>query len=693
MKTSVGGSANDLDFLDTGTPDDKVIMAVQNGQADAGFIRSGYLETLSRNKKLNIEDFKIINRQRLPSYPFAVSTHLIPEWPVCAMPSVSQEVTKLFVLTLLEYHRYNPGRDLSILTGFSLAQDYQSVEEIMMEMKIPPFDHVPRLSLGEIWTLYKQWISLFLILFVWLLIVSLALFMSRKALANATDQFIKAMDSSEDGLFDWNLITNEMYRSPGWKKMLGYRPDEVMERQISPWEDLIHEEDRQVFMDELTQILRREKDVFQVNIRLQHRDGHWIEVLSRASAYFDKKGKAIRIVGTNVDVTKIKKAEQEIARMQKLEGLGSIAGGIAHDFNNLFSGIYGNIELIRANIHNPEKAGKFLQILLNSMSTAKRLTGRLLTFSKGGQMQIETVDLTALIQETVRLNLTGSNVRVTMDFDEQLHSISADTSQIEQVMSNLILNASQAMPNGGELFISGSNEEDISSYLPGQSGPCVRINIRDNGPGIDEDVMPYIFDPYFTTKQFGHGLGLAICQSIIHKHHGQIFAASEEDGAVFTVILPARTDTARNTAIAEEEAAELLPDTMQEDKTRILFLDDDPAIRTINSLFLEDLGFSVDAVADGSEAVRYFEANLRTGNRYGLLIFDLTIPGGMGGLEALNQIRKIYQSDAPLKAIISSGYSNNQVITEYHKFGFTDVLKKPFTMDEMKEKIFRALAL
>ena len=256
-----------------------------------------------------------------------------------------------------------------------------------------------------------------------------------------------------------------------------------------------------------------------------------------------------------------------------------------------------------------------------------------------------------------------------------------DSGQISQVVQNIILNAAQAMPDGGVVDISCRNvhQENCGE----DSGNYVRIVIHDNGSGIPAYLQDSIFDPYFTTKEEGHGLGLAVTHSIVAKHGGRITVESEEgQGTTFTIHLPASPGE----RLAEEPVVK--PEKV-EGQARILVMDDDEMIRSITQNVLDHLGYTVVLAADGQEALRLYRENREAGTPIDLAIMDLTIPGGMGGKET---IRELLSFDPQAKVIVASGYSNDPVMANYREYGFAAMLSKPFDVRELSAEIDRVLA-
>ncbi len=401
----------------------------------------------------------------------------------------------------------------------------------------------------------------------------------------------------------------------------------------------------------------------------------------------DATGNIITVIETITDITEQKRNAEEIVKARNLQSLGILAGGIAHDFNNLLQGLLGNIYMARQYIPETNKAFSFLKSAEESYSAAQGLTSQLLAFATGGVSLRKTISPNGLIRDAVSFTLSGSNVKVAFDMDNNLHSIHVDADQLRQVISNMVLNARDAMPTGGHLMVLARNVLIHIGDLPGLSpGPYVRISIKDNGQGIPQELLPRIFDPYFSTKvrgpQKGMGLGLTICDTIIRKHGGAISVESVIDkGTVFHIYLPAM---AAEAVLSEPEEIT----SAVKGGARILIMDDEPAVYQVAEDYLCLSGYRVDSVIDGEAAINAYKAALQEADPYAAVILDLTIPGGMGGQEAMKRIRTI---DPGVTAIVSSGYADDPVITDFAAYGFKKSLVKPYPLEILKETLDQIL--
>ncbi len=383
------------------------------------------------------------------------------------------------------------------------------------------------------------------------------------------------------------------------------------------------------------------------------------------------------------DISERLKIEEERLLLSKLESVGLLAGGIAHDFNNILTVILGNISLARLMAtRNQEIEGSLIRLAEaeQACQRAQALAGQLLSFAKGGQPIKKVTSLSDLTKESVTLALSGSKARSKLLIPDDLWPVEVDESQIIQVFNNLLINADQAMPQGGTITIRAENVM-AGDELPLPKGPYVKISVSDQGIGIPPNYLRKIFDPYFTTKQKGSGLGLATVHSIIRNNAGYITVESQVGvGSTFYIYLPA----VKREALADKMgAAEPILG-----HGRIMIMDDEEMVRDVLGTMLQNLGYEVDYAVDGEEAVNLYAASQQTGQPYSAVIFDLTIPGGMGGREALRQILK---RDPEVKAVVSSGYSDDPIMANFKEYGFKGVIAKPYKVTELSRALHEVL--
>ena len=376
------------------------------------------------------------------------------------------------------------------------------------------------------------------------------------------------------------------------------------------------------------------------------------------------------------DISEKKRIEEEGIKAQKLESLGILAGGIAHDFNNLLTGLLGNLSLLENSPNLAPRENERLQAALRACTRARQLTHQLLTFSQGGSPIKKTSSICELLKDSIEFSLRGSNVGCQYRIPADLWALDIDQGQIHQVINNLVINAVQAMPSGGVIEVKASNivvKRQTPISLP--CGKYVRIAIKDSGIGIPADHIEKVFDPYFTTKAKGTGLGLATSYSVIRRHGGLMCVRSKVDvGSIFFFYLPA--------SLRQAETETPQRRVSLTGSGRILLMDDDEMIREMAREMLVEMGYDVAVACDGAQAIEAYRQTHRTRYSFDAVIMDLTVPGGMGGREALQEIRLI---DPDVKAVVSSGYSNDPVMADFIRHGFMAVLPKPYGAEDIAD--------
>ena len=396
----------------------------------------------------------------------------------------------------------------------------------------------------------------------------------------------------------------------------------------------------------------------------------------------NQQNRTLGVVLVFRDATEKRRMQEERQKAQKLESIGMLAGGIAHDFNNSLTAIIGNISLAKLHTKPGERIFEKLEEIERVALRTRGLTQQLLTFSKGGEPVKGIVSIAELLKEAALFPLRGSNVRCTFDLPENLWSATVDAGQIGQVINNIIINAEQSMPEGGVIEAKAQNVEIASSTpIPLGPGKYVKISIRDQGIGIPKTHLAKIFDPYFTTKQKGSGIGLAVAYSIVDKHNGYITAESEDGGTTFHMYLP---------AIEASVSGQMdRHSTLMHGVGKVLLMDDEQDIRTVGSEMLQALGYEAVCARDGAEAVERYRQAQEVGEAFDAVILDLTIPGGMGGKDA---VTKILALDPSAAVIVSSGYSNDQVIAQFRQYGFQGAVCKPYRLQDLSAILHEVLA-
>jgi nitrogen-specific signal transduction histidine kinase/CheY-like chemotaxis protein len=398
----------------------------------------------------------------------------------------------------------------------------------------------------------------------------------------------------------------------------------------------------------------------------------------------DTEGNVSHVIEVIEDITERLKMEEELHRSKKIESIGILAGGIAHDFNNLLTSIMGNVSLAKRFIDPGNKAYARLTNTEKATHRAQDLTYQLLTFSRGGAPILRPVTLDLVVKQSVNFALNDTSISLDFSVDTELWPVEVDEGQISQVVQNIVTNAIDVMPNGGKLHVSIENMKVTEQNgLQLQSGKYIKIAIQDQGSGIPQELREKIFDPFFTTKNNGTGLGLAICYSIIKKHQGIItFETDSNSGTCFHIYLPASEQ--------QPKADTRKKDEIIHGMGRILVMDDNEAVLETASEMLCHIGYKVELAKDGSEAVNFYRKALEADQAYDVVILDLTVPGGMGGKEAIKLIREL---DPNSRCIVSSGYSNDPIMKEYNRYGFSGVVQKPYELGRLSRTVFEVFTI
>jgi len=401
----------------------------------------------------------------------------------------------------------------------------------------------------------------------------------------------------------------------------------------------------------------------------------------------DEKGNTTAVVGFVRDITERKRMQKELIKIQKLETVGVLAGGIAHDFNNSLQTILGYITMVEMKANLDVSSLENMENARKAIFQSRDLTKQLLTFSKGGAPVKRIMSISELVNNSVRLVLVGTSVKCELCIPDNLWNVEADKGQLNQVFNNIVLNACQAMPDGGSIKICA---EDFNVVETGsfslEKGKYIKVSFSDNGVGVPQENLQSIFDPFFTTKQTGSGLGLATAYSIIKKHGGDITVDSEIGvGTTFNIYLPA---SQKEIVLNEMNEFDIRPVEEQEEsgegRVKVLLMDDEYTIRTILSEQLRSLKYVVEAVEEGAEAIRLYKNAREAGKPFDVVIMDLTVSGGMGGKDA---IEKLLEIDPEARAVVMSGYANDPIMANYKEYGFKGVIAKPYDIRELDETL------
>ena len=488
-------------------------------------------------------------------------------------------------------------------------------------------------------------------------------------LVESEERYRILVEESNDGIFITDgkkfLFVNERMMD-----ITGYTQEELLS--INPFR-LIHPQEVHRIINGVKK-LRKQGSLNALKSRILRKDGRALTVLFN--------GKIIRhegrlaVMGTIKDITDFETMQNELFKQEKLKSLTILAGGIAHDFNNFLTGIMGNLSILKMEMKHM-KNREIIEILdeaLEACEKARGLTAQLMNFTRSGTPVKEATSIEKIIKESAEFSLRGSKSRCEFHFQKDLPIVRIDPVQISQVIQNLVINASQAMPEGGVVRIYVVVVDVNENYpLPLIPGKYIKISIVDNGIGIPEEHLGRIFDPFFTTKEKGSGLGLSVCYRIVKNHNGHIEVESEEGkGTAVHVYLPLEEGKP-----TESRKEGISPGMV---RGRVLVMDDEELVRDLVKRGLEKNGISVDVASDGEEAVQNYRKALESGSPYNAVLLDLTVPGGMGGVEAARMILKIHPE---ANLIVSSGYSDDIVLSEYTKYGFKACLPKPYTIQKL----------
>ena len=500
------------------------------------------------------------------------------------------------------------------------------------------------------------------------------------ALVKSEEKYRSILENMKDAYYETDTNGNFTFLNQSACKHLEYSMDELIgmnnRKYTSP-------QTAKKIYEFFSEIKRSGKTATIADYEIITKSGKKKIIDMTVSIKYDTEGNAIGYGGIARDITDQKRTEEEIIKAKKIESIGILAGGIAHDFNNILTAIIGNISLARLEIQNEDMASNLLNEAEKASLRAKDLTHQLLTFSKGGIPVKKTTAIKDLLVDNTNFILTGSFIKCHFSIPANLWNAEIDEGQISQVIQNIVLNARQSMKNGGLIELTCKNVRiDRTSLPPLDPGDYVMISLQDQGSGIPEENLPDIFDPYFTTKEDGTGLGLSVAYSIIKNHNGYISVESSEGkGTSFTIYLPA----SHKKIIQKKRRGETPVFT----GGRILLMDDDKMVIRIGEKILKKLKFDVDCAANGDEAIRLYKKAAENGDAYSAVILDLTIPGGIGGKEVMDILKEF---DPDINAIVSSGYSTDMVMANYKKYGFTGIIPKPYRFEDFEKTLETVLS-
>ncbi len=507
---------------------------------------------------------------------------------------------------------------------------------------------------------------------------------AEEALRENEERFRAIAENAYDLIFETSLDGSLLYSSPSCREVLGYSLEELGQCNLL---NLVHPDDRPAFEWEFESKVQSLEDWHMV-YRFRHQSGEWRWFESHMKPFRTTTGEIVAVVVSR-DITERRRYDEERLRATKLESVGILAGGIAHDFNNILTAIFANIGLAKMlsakNSVTPDPAiAERLNAAERACLRARDLTKQLLTFAKGGAPVKNPASIGRFITETAGFALRGSNVRCDLHLPDDLWPVEVDEGQMSQVIQNLVINADHAMPEGGVLHIHASNTlVDLNQGLPIKAGRYVKVSIEDQGKGIPQEHLPKIFDPYFTTKQKGSGLGLATTYSIVNRHGGHITVTSELGvGTTFTFFLPV-SEKGQPVTLTEET-------WVGAGSGKLLVIEDEEEIREILEKMLTHLGYEADFTSDGAEAITLYHQAQQSGVPYVAAIMDLTIPGGLGGKETIRQLKAL---DPSVVALVSSGYSNDPVMADPEHYGFKGIVVKPYNLSDLGKALHRVVGM
>lgn len=511
-----------------------------------------------------------------------------------------------------------------------------------------------------------------------------------RELVESQKRYDLAVNGVNDGIWDINLVTNQVYYSPKWKEILGFG-DSELPNQIRIWEDLIHPEDKEMVLDAMQDHWNQKTPFYSSEHRLKTKDGSFKSVYVRGKAIWDKQGNVIRMVGSMTDITPRRKLEKQLRQAQQMESIGRLSAGVAHDFNNLLTAILGHVKLGKKGLPDGAPTLNHLNHIERASIQAAEFCKQLLAYSGEGRYSVEEVDINPLVQETLDLLSVSISKKITLQSNLASGPIvvEGDRSQLRQVALNLLINAAEAIgEETGSITVRTQSitqsEIDLThavvapDILP--EGNFASLEVQDTGCGISEEDQKKIFDPFFTTKFTGRGLGLSAVIGIIKANSGVMkIDSSVGKGTRFTLLFPEHESP--NIIQAPPPSDPVIDNQAWKPSGAILVVEDEEVIRELSATLLEDMGYKTLCAEDGLEGLKMFQAH---SEEISAVILDLNMPN-MNGKEAFEEIRKI-KPETPI--ILASGYSEEEVIRKFteksHKTGF---LQKPFMVDKLEAKL------
>jgi PAS domain S-box-containing protein len=491
-------------------------------------------------------------------------------------------------------------------------------------------------------------------------------------LRESEERFRMLTETAPIGIFLTEASGGIVYANPHLVRLTGVSLDEVVR---CGWAGIVHQDDLALVLESWSNAVMKGAR-WSIDHRLLSPGDNMIWARSMGTPVLSSEGEILGYVGVVEDITEQKKLESEQIRSQKLESMGVLAGGIAHDFNNILTSIMGNISLSKMMAAGDPEIVEHLVLAEKGAMRAKDLTQQLLTFARGGAPVKKTIALPGVIRDSAEFVCHGTRINVRFDLADDLLAVEADEGQLSQVIQNLAINALQAMPDGGTIIIAARN-------VSVAQGKFIKLSVSDTGSGIPPENLNRIFDPYFTTKKDGSGLGLATAYSIIKHHGGSISVESEpKKGTTFQIFMPASD---RVMGIDQKETV-----VLQAASGKVLVMDDEQSIRDTACAMLRVLGYEAQSAGEGADAVKRYRTAITQGRPFNAVIIDLTVVGGMGGEDTIKALLGI---DPHVRAVVSSGYSSDPVMSRFSDFGFCDVLVKPYRIEDVAAVMRRVLRI
>jgi PAS domain S-box-containing protein len=509
---------------------------------------------------------------------------------------------------------------------------------------------------------------------------------AEEELAAEKERLAVTLGSIGDGVITTDIAGRIVLLNKVAAQLTGWSQEEAMAQPLATVFPIVDEKTREPCEDPVEEAMQTEMIVHRSRHSiLRARDNTERLIAKSVAPIHARNGDIIGVVIVFRDMTEWRIMEDELLKSDKLESIGVLAGGIAHDFNNILTAILGNVSLAKM-YANPED--KVFARLINAEKAslqAQNLTQQLLTFTKGEALVRRTASIADLIKDSIDFSMRGANVRCELSVEPGLWPVDIDEGRISQVINNLLINANQAMPDGGIIEVRAENvqisADRTEPFLPLAAGDYVKMSVCDHGVGIPEDNLQKIFDPYFTTKQKGSGLGLFTCYSIIKNHEGHIAVESSVGiGTTFHVYIPASRKRIR-----PQKSQQSIQHT---GTGRILLMEDEEIIRDVTGEMLGHYGYEVAFAKDGAECIALYQHAKESGTPFDVVLMDLTIPGGMGGKEA---VKKLLEFDPQAKAVVASGYAYDPIVVEFRQYGFSDRIVKPYKSEELYDILHRLI--